>query len=218
MSKRFLVILAAIFIGFMGFLFVSKSKSGSPGSGEQATSTSSYAVGEAKKGVTLVEYGDFECSACAQYYPLIKQVKEKYGDDIAFQFRHFPLTQIHQHAMAAHRAAEAAGRQDKFWEMHDLLFEQQKTWAQSSDPKIIFEDYAAQLGLNVEQFKEDYKSADVAGVINADVAEGNKLGVKSTPAFFLNGKKIENPSSLDEFSKVIDQAIADSKQESQQDN
>ena len=78
-------------------------------------------VGESKSGVTLIEYGDFQCPACQQYYPIFKQIKEKYKDQITVQFRHFPIVSAHQNAMVAHRAAEAASNQGKFWEMHDLL-------------------------------------------------------------------------------------------------
>lgn len=208
MSKRFLIIIAVLFLGFVGFLVFSKEKTNSPGSNTNVQA-SNHVVGAGKKSVTLVEYGDFECSACYAYYPVLKEVKKKYGDDITFQFRNFPLTQIHKQTMAAHRAAEAAAKQNKFWEMHDLLYEQQRTWAASTNVQRIFEDYATQLGLNVDQFKKDYSSAEIAAVINADIDAGNKFNINSTPSFVINGKKIENPKevTLDGFSKIIDEYL-----------
>lgn len=166
--------------------------------------------GNAKK-VNLTEYGDYQCPACGQYYPLVKQLVEQYKNDIQFQFRNFPLRQIHPNAQASSRAAEAAAKQGKFWEMHDLLYEQQNSWKDSSSANVVFEGYASQLGLNVAKFKTDFASAAVNETIAADYAEGTKLGVNSTPSFFVQGKKITNPQTLDEFKKIIDEAIKNAK-------
>lgn len=167
-------------------------------------------MGANSKGVVLVEYGDFQCPACGAYFPIVKEVVEKYKNDIQFQFRNFPLQQIHPNARAAARTAEAAGKQNKYWEMHDLLYEQQKTWEQSTAVNTIFEGYAKQLGLDVAKFKTDFASSAVNETINADLAEGQRLGVNSTPTFFLQGKKIEDsPRDVEGFSKLIDQAIKD---------
>ena len=208
MSKRFIIIIAILFLGFVGFLVFNKDKSNAPG-GNNSSQATNHVIGAGKKGVTLVEYGDFQCSACYAYYPVLKDIKKKYGDDITFQFRNFPLTQIHQNAFAAHRAAEAAAKQNKFWEMHDLLYEQQRTWSTSSNVVRIFEDYATQLGLNIDTFKKDYASSEVSAVINADIDAGNKFNINSTPSFVINGKKIDNPKdvTVEGFSKVIDSYI-----------
>lgn len=211
MSKNFLIILAVLVVGFFGFLFFQNSKENSNNSsgGSSSTQTSNHTQGAGNKKVTIVEYADFECPSCALYFPVIKQVKEKYGDDITFQFRHFPLTQIHKNAMATHRAAEAASKQGKFWEMHDILFERQQSWKDSNNIAQIMEDYAAELGLNVEQFKTDYQSSEVNAVINADIASGNDQKVSGTPTFFINGEKVDNQNiqSADDFNKLIDEAI-----------
>lgn len=214
MDKRFLLILAALVIIFGGIFFFTKSKSTAPGTNgnNSADGGSSNIVGANTEQVTLVEFGDFQCPACAQYYPIMKQVKAKYGDQIAFQFRHFPLVQIHPNAMVAARAAQAAANQDKFWEMHDLLYENQTSWGQSSNPTAFFEQYAAQLGLNVETFKQDMNSAATLAVINADVAQGQSFGATGTPTFVLNGKKIESPNTAEGFFKLIDEAIAQNNQ------
>jgi protein-disulfide isomerase len=151
---------------------------------------------------------------CGSYYPVVEQVVDKYSEDITFQFRNNPLVSIHPNAFAASRAAEAAGKQDKFWEMYDKLFGNQQAWSAASSPNSMFESYAKQLDLNVEQFKNDFKSTAVNDAIQADLAAGKKVGVKSTPTFVLNGKVIKNPQpTVEAFSEVLDQAIADKKQQ-----
>lgn len=214
MDKRFLLILAALVVIFGGIFWFTKSKSNDTtgNNSNSQNSGSNHTVGNNTKSVTLVEFGDFQCTACAQYYPIVKQVKEKYKDQISFQFRHFPLVQTHPNAMVASRAAEAAGNQGKFWEMHDLLFENQNNWSQSQNPNAYFEQYATQLSLNVEQFKQDMASAAVLAVINADVSAAQSFKTTGTPTFILNGQKIENPRTVEEFSKVIDAAIAGNQQ------
>lgn len=214
MSKRFLIILAVLALFFVGFLWFSNSKEAEAPNSGQATN---HATGAGNKKVTLIEYGDFECPACGAYYPIIEQVKEKYGDDITFQFRHFPLVQIHKNAMVAHRAAEAAGRQGKFWEMYNLLYSQQQSWTASSSAARIMEDYALQLALNMDQFKKDFASESVNDAINADLKAGQALGANSTPTFVLNGKKLDPlpDRSVEAFTKLIDEAIAAANPEQQ---
>lgn len=207
-----MAVVAIVIALLVGVFVITSNGNDDQNNSTQTGQASNYTQGAGNKNVTLVEYGDFQCPACKQYFPLVKQVKEAYGDDITFQFRHFPLTQIHQNAMAAHRAAEAAGRQGKFFEMHDLLYENQDSWASLPDPTSVFESFANQLGLNIEQYKTDIASESVAGTINADIKQGNDAGVSSTPTFVLNGQKIENPESFDGFKKVIDEAIANSEQ------
>lgn len=210
MSNRFFIILIALIILVVGGFAILKNNSGSSsGSGVQPTN---HIKGEGSSGVVLIEYGDFQCSACYQYEPIVKQIFEKYQQQIKFQFRHFPIVSAHPNAFSASRAAEAAAKQGKFWEMHDLLYETQdpqgKTgWVASSNPLSIFEGFAQQLGMNVEQFKTDFASEEVNDLINADISVGKEVPVNGTPTFVLDGKKIENPTSLEEFSKLIDEAI-----------
>ena len=208
MNNRFAIILVALILGFGGILWFNKKKTENSSGKSNNAQLSQHTLGAGNKKVTLIEYGDFQCPACAQYFPLIIQIEEKYGDDITFQFRNFPLIQIHNNAMAAHRAAEAAANQNKFFEMHDALYGQQKSWADASNPTPIFESFAGQLGLNLEQYKTDVASAKTNDIINADIAEGKKIGANSTPTFVLDGKKIDNPNDLADFSKLIDEAIA----------
>lgn len=208
MGSRFGVILAAFVAIFVGILIFNgndaKAPKDSNGNPIQATN---HVRGEGKKKVTLIEYGDFECPACGGYYPIVEQLFEKYKDDITFQFRNFPLVQIHRHAMLAHRSAEAAGNQNKFWEMYNLLYQNQTTWSGTSDPGTTFRAYAESLGLDMKKYEADVKSAATNDIINADIAAGQKLGATSTPTFILDGKKIDNPRDLEAFSKLIDEAI-----------
>lgn len=211
MGNRFFVILAIIVLAFVGLFLVSK-KDSAKDSGN-ATTTSNHVQGAGTSGVTLLEYGDFQCPACGSYYPILKQVKAKYGDQITFQFRNFPIVSIHPNAMSAHRAAEAAHKQGKFFEMHDMLYERQQQWTTSQGVSAIFESYATELGLNLEQYKQDLASADIQGIISADIKAGQEANVTATPGFVLDGKKLEdNPRDLDGFSQLIDAAIAAKKQ------
>ena len=209
MSKNFIITLAVVILGLFGIYFLTSKNDTNKSSPASSTARlSNNVLGENKKNVVLVEYGDYQCPACAAYYPIIKQLFETYKSDIQFQFRNFPLQQIHQNARAAARAAEAAGKQNKFWEMHDLLYEQQSSWEQSSSANLIFEQYAKQLGLNVDTFKTDFASNEINEIINADFNEVTRLGVESTPTFFLQGKKLDNPPrDLEGWKKLIDEQI-----------
>lgn len=205
MSKSFWAVVAIIVVVFGGIIFFSKSDSNSP-SKTNAKPTENI-IGSDKTGVKLVEYGDFQCPFCGQYYPIVEQVKAQYEDKIQFQFRNLPLYQAHQYALISAKAAEAAARQGKFWDMYNLLFQNQNTWVASSNPQPIFDQYAQQIGLDAVKFKNDMKSASVNDTIYADIDEFNKTKEKvSTPTFFLDGKKI-SPKSVEEFSQLIDAEI-----------
>lgn len=209
-NKVFISILVVLALIFGGLAVSNKNKAGQSSS-DSSVQPTKHLIGSNKNNIVLTEYGDFQCPACLQYYPLFKQLKETYKDRVEFQFSNFPLVQIHKNAFLAARAAEAADKQGKFWEMHDLLYEGQKTWAESSNPVNIFLGYAAQLSLDSTRFQSDMTSQEVNDLINADIKSAQKLGATSTPTFALNGKKIENPTSLEEFNKVLDDAIAASK-------
>ena len=161
--------------------------------------------GNSEAPVILVEYADFQCPACGVYYAWVKNLEQDFPDSLAVVFRHFPLSSIHFNALPAARAAESAGKQDKFWEMHDVIFENQQEWSTSSDAESVFRDYADRLGLNVEQFLTDYNSKSFDAKIKNNLNSGEALGVSGTPTFFLNGAKINNPRSYDEFRKMIEQ-------------
>jgi len=208
-SKNFMLTLLAVVAVLGGIFWFSSKKSEAPANGKNTVQASSHVQGAGNKNVTLIEYGDFQCPACGGFYPIIKQIKAKYGDDIKFQFRNFPLVQIHPNAMAAHRAAEAADKQGKFFEMHDMLYERQPLWTTSTSVTKIFDGYAEELGLEMTKYRQDVASSAANDTINADIKEGQKIGANSTPTFVLNGRKLDqNPRTLEDFNKLIDEAIA----------
>lgn len=207
MNKQFFGIIIVVIIALVGVFAFTGKKDDSNG-GKSGAAVSQHITGKTDSKVTLTEYGDFQCPACKSYFPIVTQLKEEYKDKVRFQFSNFPLVQIHQNAYVGSRAAEAAGKQGKFFEMHDLLYQNQDTWSRSTNPNNSFEEYAKQLGLNVEQFKTDLNSTAVADTINADIKAGQALGANSTPTFVLNGKKLDiNPSSLDDFKKLLDESL-----------
>lgn len=210
MNKRVVGIILAIIVVIAGFLFLTKPKPKTTAPNGETGSVSNHIEGKGAKNVTLVEYGDFQCPACAAYYPIVKTLVEKYQADIFFQFRNNPLESLHQNGRAGSRAAEAASIQGKFWEMHNALYEGQKSWEGASDPLSIYTQYAKQIGVaDIAKFTTDYKSAAVNSIINADLQTGKKYSITGTPTFILDGKKIEtNPNSIEAFNKLIDAAIA----------
>lgn len=154
----------------------------------------------------LVEYSDFQCPACGFYYPVVKSLSEEFGNNLAIVYRHFPLPQ-HQHAKLMASAAEAAGKQGKFWEMHDMIFDNQKNWVNLRNVKDIILGYAESLELNIGQFKEALESKEIQQKVEKHYRDGVRASINSTPTFFLNGKKISNPRNYDEFRNIIFQAI-----------
>lgn len=207
MDKRFwgiILVLALIFGGII--LFNNNSKSGN--SNVQPTN---HVLGTTKNNVTLLEYGDYQCPACGRYYSIVKQVVDEYKDRIQYQFRNLPLNQIHQNAYASARAAEAAALQNKFWEMHDILYTEQSAWSTASNPKTLFDAYAKQLKLNVSQFDKDFSSSQVNDLINADVSAFDKTGATvQTPTFFLNGKLVNPGASESDFRSLLDKSLGSS--------
>ena len=220
MSKTFWAALLAVAVILGGILFVTNHNRQGTGSTSGNGQPTNHVEGASPEGVTLVEYGDYQCPVCATFYAVTKQVAQKYSDRVVFQFRNLPLTSIHQNAFAAARAAEAAGLQNKYWQMHDLLYENQSAWSQSSNPLSIYDNFAASLGLDKTKFDQDYASEAVNAVINADVSEFNKTGDEmATPTYYLDGTKLDNLKlvdsngnpSVDAFSKLIDAELAKKK-------
>lgn len=213
LSNRFFITLLVVIGLAIGGFAITKQKTSNSNTTKTNTAPTNHIKGSPSSGVVLIEYGDFQCPACKQYHPIFKQLAENYKDRVTFQFRNFPLVQIHKNAFLASRAAEAADKQGKFWEMHDLLYENQQSWESVSNPTSIFTSIASQLGLDTELFNKDMISQETNDKINADISEGKKSGANSTPTFVLNGKKLgQNPRSLEEFSKLLDEAIAAKKQ------
>lgn len=169
-----------------------------------------WVKGDAAAGVELIEYGDFQCPACGFYAPLVGQLHQDFGDSLAIAYRHFPLTTIHQNAELAAQAAEAAGVQGKFWEMHDMLFGRQDDWSnlRGGEAKEKFVGYAGDIGLDQGKFEEDLESDAVKDRVQEDLVEAQTAGLRGTPSFFLNGEALPNPRSYDEFKATIEAAIA----------
>lgn len=210
MDKRFWAIVAVIIAVFVGILWVNGNKKSGNGTTTNSSTPTHHVEGNLDSKVKLLEYGDYQCPYCGLYYPVVNQVLAKYKSQISFQFRNLPLQQLHPNAFAAARAAEAAGLQNqgKFWQMHDLLYQNQQAWEGSKNPESIFEGYAKQLGMNTMTFRKDFASSTVNNLINADRAAfdatGNDL---STPTFLLNGKKVTPQPSLEAFSTLLDAAL-----------
>lgn len=162
--------------------------------------------GSATAQVVMVEYSDYECSACSAYYPTVKEMQTKYGDKLALVYRNYPLTTLHQYAQVSAEAAEAAGLQGKYWEMHDKLFDN-RDWVTASNVKQTLIGYAKELKLDEKKFATDIDSSTVKNRIQRDVDSGNAVAITGTPTFFLNGKRIDNPAGSDNFIKAIDAAL-----------
>lgn len=145
-----------------------------------------HAQGSSEAPVTIIEYGDFECPYCGRTYPLLKRLREELGDQIRLIYRHFPLNSVHPHASVAAQAAEAAGAQGKFWEMHSMLFENQDA-LESFD----FDQYALRIGLEVYRFRADLSSERFSRRVQRDYESGTQVGVRKTPTLFVNGAKYD---------------------------
>jgi protein-disulfide isomerase len=160
--------------------------------------------------VTVEEFADFQCPSCGIYYPELKKIETEFGDKLRVIFRERPLVPPHDHALLAAYAAEAAGLQNRFWEMHDKLYENQATWSTTSDLVPVFTDYAKQIGLDTEQFKKDLNGEKVAARVFEDGKRVHALNVNSTPTFFVNGKEaIGDQWKPENLRAMIRQALSD---------
>lgn len=196
-SLLLLVAVVALYL-FTGAAASEPSRVPQPGAADIAS-------GPADAPLTVVEYSDFQCPFCAEYAPIVEALRAKYGDRVQFVFRFFPLAN-HQYATISAKTAYAAYRQGKFWEMHDLLFENQKEWAESADPRPYFDSYAESLGLDMDKFHTDADAQSTTDFIARQAAEGKKAGVTHTP-WVVIGDSVVLPRSFDEFDKLIQEAL-----------
>ena len=165
--------------------------------------------GNANAPVTLEEFGDFQCPSCGSYHPELKKIEAEFGDKLKVIFRELPLLPMHEHALMAAQAAEAAGLQGKFWEMHDLLYENQDKWVDQKDLVPVFVDYAKQIGINPDQFMKDLSGETVTARIFQDGKRAHSFGLKGTPSFFVNGKEAKDEQWKPEgLRQMIKDAIA----------
>ena len=154
--------------------------------------------------VTVTEYSDFQCPACGQAYAVVEAIMEQYGEQVRFEYKHFPLMSIHPYAVPAARAAEAAAQQGKFWEMHDKLFENQTLWSQSANPQLAFNQYAEEIGLDMDLYKTHLNASVINDAIRQSFANAQSKGYTGTPTFELNGERVQFSS----YQELIDQVAA----------
>ena len=138
--------------------------------------------------IELVEYGDFQCPHCKRAHPILKKIQETLGENLRFVFRHFPISNVHEYAVPAAIASEAAARQNKFWQMHDIIFDRQ---SQLSEDALL--DFALEIGLDISKFKKDLLDESLAEKVESDFESGMRSGVNGTPSFFINGEKHDGP-------------------------
>ena len=225
MSTKAWIIFAAVCVVLFGGLIIwssrdkidvskvdtNKIQSASKNSGNIAD----HVFGNKDSKVVLFEYGDFQCPGCGGAHPTVKTVTQKYEEQMGFVFRNFPLTTIHPNARAAAAAVEAAGLNGKYWQMHNLVFESQNDWsdASASQRTTLFTQYAVTAGVDADTFTKTLtdKSPQINRKIDFDRALGGKIGVNSTPTFYLNGKKLESDqyNSEEALEKTLLEAFKD---------
>ena len=219
------VIIVVVLVAAVGIAWRLKQSSATPAPTPAPTASSAktpppasepgsqppHARGLASAPVTIEEFGDFQCPPCGALHPTLKLLETEFGPErLRVIFRQFPLVPAHAHALAAARASEAAGMQGKFWEMHDMLFENQKAWKDAFDSKTIFEGYATKIGLNIEMFRRDIGSEAVERRVFLDGKRAHSLGVQGTPTVIMNGREVpfEVLMQVDRLRVVINNELA----------
>jgi protein-disulfide isomerase len=163
-----------------------------------AVTPKDYVQGPDDAPVTLVEYGDYQCPYCGQAYPIVKRVQKHFGKTLRFVFRNFPLREAHPHAESAAETAEYAGAHGKFWEMHDLLFENQERLGEP-----LYLELAKKLGLDAAAFRQSLADGQYRNRVDSDFTGGVRSGVNGTPTFFINGERHDGPFDYDTLSHAI---------------
>jgi protein-disulfide isomerase len=217
-GKGFYIGLAVfVVVAVSGFAFLNKTDEKKVDVADLKKTTvvaeNDHIKGDKASKVVLVEYADFQCPSCAAMHPLLEQATTELSGNFVFVFRSFPLTSIHPNSLAAHRAAEAANLQGKFFEMHDLLYANQTKWSSANNPEKEFEKFAKQIGLDVEKYKKDVISQKVLDRINIDMESGEAEKVESTPTLYLNGKKLDSEQfrTYDKLKSTLEKAIQEAK-------
>lgn len=165
--------------------------------------TSDHVKGSATAAVTLVEYGDYQCPFCGSAFWVLRQLEQRFESDLRFAFRHFPMSEIHPYAMIAAEAAEAAGAQGRFWEMHDLIYENQRYL---SPEQLVA--HAVALDLDTDRFTRELATHRHVGKIRTDFMSGVRSGVNGTPTLFLDGYRFNGPADYTLLSRAIEEARA----------
>lgn len=210
---------AAIVVAAIGGVFLSNQLQGGnePAAAEVKSAIADGAIvredsrilgEEGSSGVTFVEFLDFECEACRAAYPIVEDLREQYAGEATFVIRYFPLPG-HFNSGRAARAVESAARQGELEAMYDRMYETQAEWGEAGEPKDdLFRSFAEEIGLDMEQYDADYASQEVEERISKDVADGESLGVSGTPTFYVDGELFQ-PESVEDFSAVLDEALAE---------
>ena len=202
------VILGFLVVAFVLFQVVTApTASSTPNINIAPVSARDISQGNPKAKVTLIEYADFQCPACAAYHPIVNQILSNYGNKLFYVYRMFPLTSAHQNALISAQAAYAAYKQGAFFKYDDMLFSKQIEWADLQDPKTTFTDYATALKLNTTKFKTDMLSDEAQKYVQDSENEALSENINQTPTLFINGNIIQNPSGYDDFKKLIDAAL-----------
>jgi protein-disulfide isomerase len=206
--KPLIVILLAVGVAAGAAVFLSRSADSSP---ENAATPTRVEIkggvhfrGPEKPQLTLVEFGDYQCPSCGAYHPFVKEILSRYPQKLRLEFHHYPLISMHPNSMAAAIAAEAAGEQGHYWEMHDALFEHQQEWSGSPNAQEQFVSLAGRLGLDTNKFIASMKSPTLQERILKDVAQAQDLKVQAVPTFFINGEQTHIKLSMEDFVQVIE--------------
>jgi protein-disulfide isomerase len=190
----FVIIAAVLITAIIAGAFLFRARRTPPGLRVAITNEKGaqppHVRGDAGAPVTLEEFGDFECVPCFILWPSLRNLEKDYGEKLAVIFRNNPMPQ-HGKAPDGARAAEAAGLQGKFWEMHDMLYLQRADWLKAADPKTAFAEFARRLDLDVERFSRDLGGQEVAKRVAADKARATALGLDRTPVVYINGERVQ---------------------------
>ena len=205
-SKFFLGVVAAAVLVIAGIvIFSSDSSTKTTVTADQLDETVGHKLGPDSAPVKIVEFGDFQCPACAAAAVDFEKAQAANGDSVQIIFRHFPLPN-HQNGLNGSLAAESAGQQNKFWPMLDLLYANQKQWQDLDNPLDTYVNFAKELDLNIDQFEKDYASSETKKTVETDRDYGLALKVDSTPTFYLNKVKLTGAQTADTWQKLIDAA------------
>lgn len=210
MSKEAKILSAVLVVvvgGMIGLFMLANTGANTPapvGDKTKIIRDSSHKTGTGA--VEFVEFGDFQCPACGAAEPGVERLLREYNGKITFYFRNFPLPQ-HQNAQAAAAAAEAAGYQDKYWQMHDKLYAGQKSWENQADPSATYANYAKEIGLDIAKYNQALADKKYQTIIDQDLADATALNVNSTPTFYFNGVKYSGQSTYEALKAQIDSLL-----------
>ena len=220
LAKPFLVVTVLVCSALAVALFLAHRSQGDEPSPKPANSiigtksaptTKGWSRGNPAAKTVLIEFADFQCGSCGRASVVVGELIKKHAEELLLVFKHFPLEVVHRNALIASQAAEAAGKQYKFWEMYELLFKHQVDWANVPDAQTFFLNYAAELQIDLDKFQRDLWDSELRDKIYKDVLEGQMVQVTQTPTFFLNGVRMPSTKSEAEFEQLITDAIRNAK-------